>query len=184
MLRSQLHTDMAFSGFNWHGLSPCDDHPMTEKNRTFLDKINWDALCQRATRIRDGKHCTVDEKFTSGGRHMVRILNFEDGTRWIARLRKTSETEDARKSLFQREVDCMILVRERTSVPVPKIYGYDSSSTNDVGAPFMLIDCLNGNCAVDMTESHDIPPEQKSKFHTQMAKFQVNIFRQFRIQQC
>lgn len=112
---------------------------------------------------------------------MVRIICFEDRTRWIARLRMPARTpisgeksiQDANDALLlQREVDCLMLVKEQTSIPVPEVYGYMASPDNEIGAPFMLMECLNGNVALDLNFNH-IPEEYKDKFFEAMAKIQV-----------
>lgn len=89
--------------------------------------------------------------------------------------RTTNEDElKAISLLAQREVDCMLLVQERTSVPVPKVFGYASSVNNEIGAPFMLMECLPGNVAIEMEgSSTDIPAQHKAAFYAAMAKFQV-----------
>ena len=94
-----------------------------------MDSIDWNSLCQYASELHGGVRSTVDPKFTMGGRHVVRIINFEGGERWIARLRMTTDMDDDEQcQLVQREVDCIQLVRERTSVPVPAVYGYIASA--------------------------------------------------------
>ena len=107
---------------------------------------------------------------------MIRILRFRDDSRWVARLRMTAIEADDGDSvaelLLRREVDCIQLVRERTTVPVPKIFGYMSSSRNEIGAPFMLMECLSGNVAMDL-KFDSIPTRYKSSFYSDMARYQV-----------
>lgn len=104
---------------------------------------------------------------------MVRRINFQGGTRWIARLRITTPiTEEEGSRLLQREIDCMHLVKERTSVPVPTVFGYIASVKNDIGAPFMLMECLSGNVGLDLS-GVEIPAQHKASFHREMARFQV-----------
>lgn len=113
-------------------------------------------------------------QYTMGGRHMVRRICFERGTKWIARVRITTTlNENEGSHLLQREVDCIQLVRERTSVPVPTIFGYNASAKNKIGAPFMLMECFSGNVGVDLS-GVAIPAQCKAFFHQEMARFQVN----------
>ena len=159
-----------FSGYKWDGLSP--DIRDTEYGRwtqSFRDGIDWEALSRYASKLHGGVGA-VDPEFTMGGRHMVRIINFQGGDRWIARLRMTTDMDD--DDLVQREVDCIQLVRERTSVPVPALYGYDTRAENAIGAPFMLQECLSGNVGMDLNYDF-IPSQYKEKFYAEMARFQV-----------
>lgn len=104
---------------------------------------------------------------------MVRLINFQGGAQWIARVRmSTPMDEDEGGRLLQREVDCIHLVKERTSVPVPTVFGYIASAKNNIGAPFMLMECLSGNVGVDLS-GVEIPAQYKASFHGEMARFQV-----------
>lgn len=170
-----MWSDENFKGYKWEGLShDLENNAFDRETQSFLDDIDWNALCRYASQLQGGEKCTVDPQFTRGGRHMVRIINFQGGSRWIARLRMTTTMDDAQQSsLVQREVDCIQLVRERTSVPVPVIFGYVASAKNAVGAPFMLMECLSGNVGVDLNRDF-IPSQHKDKFYAEMARFQVS----------
>ena len=169
-----------FTYYKWSGL---DDVPEgTEGHgrvKTFIESIDWDALCQYASKLRNGESCTVDPDIDMGGVHMIRIITFSDGTRWIARLRTRffdddDDEKDVALVMFmeQQELDCIQLVRERTNVPVPVVYGYKVHPENAVGASFMLMECLPGNTAMNIDP--DIPPQYKASFHADMARFQVS----------
>jgi len=113
-----------------------------------------------------------------GCNNLVRILVFEDGSRWIARLRLPSidsdETAEVKSALLQREIDCMRLVKERTSVPVPAVLGYDTSAENAIGAPSMLMEYIPGNVAVDLQQD-GVPPAHQSSFYVEMARLQAGL---------
>ena len=88
----------------------------------------------------------------------------------------TSQSEEERSRLVQGEVDCLRLVKERTTVPVPMIFGYVTSTQNEIGAPFMLMECLSGNTGVDLNrndEAHGVPLKHKPSFYEEMARLQV-----------
>lgn len=114
---------------------------------------------------------------------MIRILRFEDGARWIARLRMHLRTDTDRDTTIntesddndmQREVDCLRLMKERTSVPVPTVFAYIPGRDSKIGIPFMLMECIHGNVGVDLYFS-TIPPEHKSSFYEEMARIQTEI---------
>lgn len=108
---------------------------------------------------------------------MIRIVEFKDGLRWIARFRMPPidpDDEDGEGSvLLQREVDCIQLVKERTTMPVPVVYGYRASINDDIGAPFILMECLAGNVASDLNSS-STQPQHKLRFYVDMARYQVS----------
>ncbi|KAI9825179.1 MAG: hypothetical protein M1819_000584 [Sarea resinae] len=73
--------------------------------------------------------------------------------------------------LLQREVDCLRLIKERTEVPVPAIYGYSAQAGNEIGASFMLMECFMGNVGMDLNFDH-IPPEYNRSFLAATARIQ------------
>lgn len=167
-----MASNQNFKGYEWD--DNLDDSDHGRWTQSFLDYIDWKALCRYASELHGGEECAIEPRFTMGGRHMVRIINFEGGSRWIARLRTTTGMDhDEQSGLVQREVDCIHLVRERTSVPVPMVFGYNASAKNAIGAPFILMECLFGNVCMDL--NHDfIPSQHKDKFYAEMARFQVS----------
>lgn len=174
LLIIMMASNQNFKGYRWDGLPhESEDSAYGRWTQSFMDSIDWNALCLYASKLNDGVKSAIDPKFTMGGRHMVRIINFRGGERWIARLRMTTSMDDDEQyRLVQREVDCIQLVRERTSVPVPAVYGYVASAQNTIGAPFILMECLYGNVGMDL--NHDfIPSQHKQRFYAEMARFQV-----------
>ena len=168
-----------FEGYKWEVFSEAysEDNPYRHWVQSFFDNINWNALCQFASKLNEGKDCAFDPQWTIGGRHLIRIIQFYDGSRWIARLRMdTGQSEEEQSRLVQREVDCLQLVKERTTVPVPMICGYITSTQNEIGAPFMLMECLPGNTGVDLNgnEAHGVPFKHKPSFYKEMARLQVS----------
>ena len=160
----------AFGGYKWQDHSYADGrYPKVEP---FLASIKWEALCLCASRSNGNEPCTLDTQIAMGGRNVVRILNFTNGARWMARIRLPPIDQEANR-LVQGEVDCIKLVRELTSIPVPEIYAY-SADTDLIGAPFILMESLQGNAAVDLND-HLIHPEHKSSFYRSLAEYQVEI---------
>jgi len=171
----EIVNKMGFKGYKWSGLSTFSDGSSWHQRASrFLKQTDWTALCDHASKIY-GTTCILDPQITMGGRHMVRILNFADGSRWIARLRMRFATRIEKQEagqLLQREVDCIQLVRARTTVPTPAIHDYLVDIDNAIGAPFMLMDCLPGNVAMDLN-FHHVPTQYQPSFYADMAKIQV-----------
>ena len=65
----------------------------------------------------------------------------------------------------------MQLVKERTSVPVPTVFGYIASHENDIGGSFILMERLSSNAAVNLQHTVSIPSEHRRPFYDEVAKF-------------
>lgn len=64
--------------------------------------------------------------------------------------------------------------RTRGSIPVPELYHFEPES-DDVGAPYILMEYIPGTVASELQEKIDAPsgqfgtPEQDKRFRRQMA---------------
>lgn len=46
--------------------------------------INWQAVASLCSSLRNSMQCTVSQKLTTGTRKLVRLVEFEDGVKWVA----------------------------------------------------------------------------------------------------
>ena len=53
----------------------------------FLSVINLEALRAYASTLREHRPCSVSDKFSVGNFNLVRTIRFDDGMKWVARLR-------------------------------------------------------------------------------------------------
>ncbi|OBT97653.1 hypothetical protein VE01_04426 [Pseudogymnoascus verrucosus] len=131
-----------------------------------------------ASTLNNSIKCRILPNITNGQFHLVRLLEFENQSQWIARIQLCKSTERLAKKL-QREVDSMATVRERTNIPVPQVFGYKTNDSNSVGVAFILMEFLPGNVAMDAdggykTHNREIPPQHKTNFYNEMAQVQVS----------
>lgn len=166
----------SFSGYQWTYFSSLQEGPLRSRAELFLASVNWPALLDYAAKKRNRINCTLLPDIGLGYNHMVRIVEFADGTRWVARLRmpplaKSDSNQDALKIIINCEFNAISLVRQRTTIPVPQIHAFEVESGCSIKAPFMLMDCLEGNVGMDL--GMKIPPEYKQTFLSSLAKIHV-----------
>ena len=165
----KMANQSTFTGFNWHGLLKFPEGTYYhQQGQPFFNSIDWDANCQYASELHNGEFCALDPQITMGCNQLIRILNFADGSRWIARPRilftKTGVETKLQCRYIQREVDCIQLVKERSNVPVLALFSYIASADNHIGAPIMFQECLSGNCAMNLNTLREVPTQHKSIF--------------------
>ncbi|CAG8041892.1 unnamed protein product [Penicillium salamii] len=74
----------------------------------------------------------------------------------------------------------MKFFRTRSSIPVPEVYHFEPES-DDVGAPYMIMEYIPGTVASELRRQIEAPlsqfgtPEQDQKFRRQMAAIQVEM---------
>ncbi|UPK93058.1 hypothetical protein LCI18_003993 [Fusarium solani-melongenae] len=149
---SDLESGKIFSGYQWTYFSSLQQGPLRSRAESFLASVDWLALREYAAAKRKGIDCSLLPDIGLGYNHMVRIIDFIDGVRWVARLRLPSL---------------------RTNLPIPEIHAYEARSDCSVKAPFMLMDCLEGNVGMDL--GMEIPPGYKQVFLSGLAKIHVQL---------
>jgi hypothetical protein len=173
-----------FTKFRW---------PVNESNvkdeylalqKASLEFICWEALKVAAEKLRN-LTCQVGKQYRFGAPHVVREFLFDDGVRWIARVNLpetnlsvednyipkpisstwTSEAAAAMRS----ELDTMSFLRDNTDIPIPMVYF-------SVGAPYIFMECIQGNSAMDMPGQYEILAEYRAKYLEAEASVIVPTF--------
>ncbi|KAG8674181.1 hypothetical protein FPOAC1_000144 [Fusarium poae] len=153
-----------------------------------LNTINWDRLLSISSTLRNGVHCTISERYSSGQFNMVRRVDFTDGVSWVARIRMplADFIPGGRESLsteetIRIEIASMKLLKTKTSIPVPEVHSYNADPANDFGAPYILMDYIHGTVAQDLRQelkcARDLygTPDQDRRFRKQMADIQITL---------
>lgn len=141
---------------------------------------NWEAICDTASRAYGGQPCRVLPNYTCGGSSLARLLEFQDGTRWVARIQlQKSDSEASRK--LRVEIDTTILLRVRTKAPVPQIFAFNVDDTQSPSAAYMLLEFFPGNTAMDEARGYArtdwglIPCHYRRTFYRSMAAAHVRL---------
>lgn len=102
--------------------------------------LNYEALKHIASTCLTHGNCIDITTLRRGGFHEIRVLHFEDGWSCIARFTRDYEMLCKTGS----ELAAIEYVRKHTSVPVPEIYFVNHNENHVVGAPFVLMERLEG----------------------------------------
>ena len=141
----------------WTGISELmrSDSPMAKGMEDILAQVDLEGLRSIASSLRNGRKCTISDRYTCGAYNLVFEVLFDDGISWIARLRSASpmqvvsqelvfESPTYKQHIMESEVATMKYVRQHTSIPVPEVYAYDTTSTNPAKSPYILMECIHG----------------------------------------
>ncbi|KAK0367855.1 hypothetical protein CLIM01_14789 [Colletotrichum limetticola] len=171
----------AFSGYRWSYHDSLQEGPIRSRAELFSASVDWNSLLHYAARRRNGSSCQLLCDIGLGYNHMVRIIQFDDGVRWVARLRMppigTSDAfenpDESADAVEHCEYNTISLVRQKTSIPIPEVHAVEARRDCDVKAPFMLMDCLPGNVGMDL--GMKIPPRYKQEFIRRLAQMHVQL---------
>ena len=124
--------------------------------RRLIRQIDIDALCGRATFIRNGVKCFASvpgdhdrlKGLQFGGCNLHVEIKFDDGVTWLARFRLLKINRPSPEKVdFDRlsEVATYRLLRT-TNIPVPSVYDFalDGDKDNPVGVGYILLEKLPG----------------------------------------
>ncbi|CAG7928737.1 unnamed protein product [Penicillium olsonii] len=175
-----MSDDSSFTGYRWSYFASLTDQTLRSRVQDFIDTTNWEALIEYANRLRNGKICKLLPDIGLGYNHLVRIIEFQDDVRWIARLRmpplsRTQARSSLNKQIMGNEYNTILLVKEKTKIPVPSVHAVELDTENIVKAQFMLMDCLRGNAGIDL--GMEVPNFYKRCVFSKMAEIQVYLSR-------
>ncbi|CAG9993120.1 unnamed protein product [Clonostachys byssicola] len=117
--------------------------------------------------------CTIDpERFTYGSHHVVIEVAFSDQVYWLARIRH-SPIDDAQSEAHATdmlsEIATMKTLKSQTTVPVPCVFAFSTSSQNEFGFPYTLMEALPGKTLGGVL-AKNIPPQFRPKVASQFAE--------------
>lgn len=121
-----------------------------------LLSINIEAILALASSVRNqiepeceshSKHCQLVSRLC-GSYNLVHIVEFEDKVKYVVRVpavgfgdRLTTTAQSALKS----QALTMRFIQENTTIPLPKVYAVDANSSNEIGAPFIVMSFVPGS---------------------------------------
>lgn len=171
-------TDPEAPSANWSRFSDL----ATEKPgriKYILSSADFEYLEMQALRLRQQQEdlsvdieCRINrERCTSGYYNIILEVAFTDGVYWIARVPYrhvfSYTVEDTRISLLS-EIATLKVVHERTSIPVPQIFGFETTDNQPFGHPYVLMEYMPGR-TLERRLVLSVPPAYHSKVAKQMA---------------
>ncbi|KAH8150741.1 uncharacterized protein LAJ45_05437 [Morchella importuna] len=121
---------------------------------SLLAKINNDCIISMAVRIYHERSampsyervtCDLVSPPLCGSFNLLHVLNFSDGTKWILRIPMEGIEgfpTDGRQ--LESEVKTMHFIRRNTTIPIPNIISFDSTTENEVGWPYLMMEFVEG----------------------------------------
>ena len=165
-----------------------EGEPLHARATEFLARTKWEGLTAIASSLRSNISSRLEPKYSTGHLDMVRCITFEDGVKWVARLRMpdlqdvfgSREALDP-ESVTRMEVATMRYLRLKTAIPVPEAFAYDVRANNTCGAPYILMSYIHGTTASDLRQQKGCDyytygtTEQDHKFRQELARIQVQL---------
>ena len=119
----------------------------------WVDEINKfrvnGRMCEWVATLHPDKiPCQLEGGFLNGSYNVCQKFLFEDGTTLLLRFpRVKSISPNYADEKVAMEVEALSIIRERTTIPVPKIRAWGLTDANPLGlGPFILMEVIEGVC--------------------------------------
>ncbi|EEP77851.1 predicted protein [Uncinocarpus reesii 1704] len=113
-------------------------------------------------------------QFATGFNNLVLELAFSDSVYWIARI-PYQIIDDKTKTLLLSEIATMNIIRQRTNIPIPRIFGFEiSTNPESFGYPYILMEYLGGR-QLDNVLALSVPQPYHAKVAKQLANVLVEL---------
>lgn len=109
-------------------------------------RTRWNELCRIASGLASHLECKALDQVASGLNNIVRVLEFSDQTRWVARVHIRRSTPLVSSAKLKTEIATMQFIKEHSDLPVPRVFAYEVDENNPVSAAFMLMELLPRYC--------------------------------------
>ena len=91
--------------------------------------------------------CKVDPNPASGSFNLIFFINFDDGENWVLRIPGNGHArcwDDFAAGALESEALTMRWIKDKTTIPMPEVYGFGSSMDNAIGCPYIMLEYING----------------------------------------
>jgi aminoglycoside phosphotransferase (APT) family kinase protein len=90
---------------------------------------------------------------------LIHVLDFNDGIKWVLRL----PLKDPGSRRLQSEIMTMHFIRKYTTIPIPDIISFDSTTENEIASPYTIMQFNDGTpvCQIWWDESGPTPLEER-----------------------
>lgn len=169
VLCDRVHDDGTMVRLQWVSVFSLTSWQTADLQQATRAKINWDQVFKTASSLK-GQPCTSDGKEYSGGCNIVYCIEFSGGARWALRI-----PYDENLGPVESTVKAMRYVRSAApDIPIAAVHSWSDSEDGDgVGAPYILLDWMEGN-TLDWNTSTP-PPNAREKVLGQLARYSADL---------
>ncbi|GIJ98285.1 hypothetical protein Aspvir_000401 [Aspergillus viridinutans] len=165
------------------------------QGQLWVDKVNeayrTGRLCQWVSTFHPDKlPCRLDGTFHHGAFNACMKMVFSDSTAWMVRFPRVGMVCDAyTDEKVAMEVTVLSLIRNRTTIPVPRVQAWGLAASNPLGlGPFIIMDFIDGVSLSDLLQDpntdrpsrvmrEDISDGDIEVIYRQLANFLLQLFK-------
>ncbi|UPK93510.1 hypothetical protein LCI18_004445 [Fusarium solani-melongenae] len=156
---------------------PLVSEQLDERVEDFIGSIDEGAVCFLASQHNGQKPCAITKQM-NGSFNVCFFTRFDDGTMWVVRIPLEPVVQDSWIKV-QSEVVTMRYIKSKTTIPVPRVYGYgQSTQLTKSGDPttFMICDFVPGQ-SLRFDDVDNATKERRTRFLGELVDILVQLRR-------
>jgi hypothetical protein len=112
-------------------------HDSDSQTADCFHRTRWDELCRIASGLAGHLKCIALDEVASGLNNIVRVLEFSDQTRWVARVHiRRNNSPLVSSTKLKTEIATMQFIKENSDLPVPRVFAHEVDENNPVRNAF------------------------------------------------
>lgn len=148
----------------------------------------WEGLPNRPY-AKSKVDCQIKPESLTGSFHILYQIEFSDNVRWLLKVPANGYKDGFDKlsaSSLRAEALTMRLIKRKTTIPIPEVYGFDDTCDNLISCAFIMMEHITGQPLQDVWFNQNDAPElveqHRSRALQDIAKsmIQLNEFTFFR----
>ena len=111
--------------------------------------------------------CKVDPNPARGSYNLIFFIDFDDGKRWVLKLPASGHPrcwDDFAARALESEAFTMRWIKEKTTIPVPEVYGFDTCMDNAIGCPYIMMQYIKGQSMYQGWFNPQVSPASLEQF--------------------
>ncbi|ATY63242.1 kinase-like domain [Cordyceps militaris] len=152
------------------------------QRQAYIEAIQVENVLKLASSRNEGRDCIEFRKREHGSFNVCFFVEFPfDGTKWVVRFPICPVLHEPWRKL-QAEIATMEYIHDRTTIRIPRVYGYGSGGeldpNNDTGLPFVILEYISGR-PLDPKQLSNAPTDALARFYADLG----DILSQLRAQE-
>ncbi|KAI0448833.1 phosphotransferase enzyme family protein [Xylaria acuta] len=142
----------------------------------FIASIRETQVCNLASSHRRGDHCRYFKAPVRGSYNVCFFVEFADGEKWAVRVPLAPCLAFGAKSKLESEIATMLVISERTSIPIPNIIAYRLDHDPKPLASFLILEYVEGQ-KLSYSNVASLPNAQQDRFYRSLAAIYLQLRR-------
>ncbi|KAF7857309.1 hypothetical protein EAF04_009550 [Stromatinia cepivora] len=146
----------------------------------FIATICEDDVCRLASSYHDGDLCSFFKSLVRGSYNICYFVHFtsnnsnEDVEKWVVRVPLAPCLAYGGNTKLESEIATMQLVRDKTTIPLPKIHAYSLGEGHEPLSSFIILKYIEGQ-KLSYGQLRDLSDEQREHLYTSLADVHIQL---------